>query len=579
MFAIIGILIVIGAVIGGYLMEHGHMAVLFQPAELVIIGGAALGTLLIGNPMHTITAIISGLMGVLKGSPYSKPFYLDNLKMLNEIFAYARKNGMTKLEADVDDPAKSQLFGRYPKLIANHHALHFICDTLRTAISGGVSHFELDQVMEADMELHHHEANEPVHALSAVADSLPGLGIVAAVLGVVITMGSIGGPPEEIGHKVGRGTRRDVSRHPALLRLPRAPRREHDEDERLRTRVLEIPESRRDGVRKRLRAHPRGRVRAAAGAWPRTAPPLKKWKRPAAAVAAAVASRCPTPKNQTIIIIKKKVAGAGHHGGAWKVAYADFVTAMMGLLHGHVADGHKRPGEEGRGRYFTNPRGDGQQLGSGMAGAGDSISVNRENMSKLKDQLQAAMKEVPDFQKLKDQVTMTVTGEGLRIELMETEKGMFFESGSPSPSSNGQEMLIQLARELGKLENNIMIEGHTDSKPINGRDGYSNWELSGDRANAARRLMQQSGLRVDQVKQVRGFADQHLMDEKAPDAASNRRVSIIVQYNTPKEDEKEDKPKKTEPKAPSPSKTHSRPRAAAVSSHPPRSSAAASSQH
>lgn len=203
MFAIIGILVVIGAVIGGYLMEHGELMVLMQPAELVIIGGAALGTLLIANPLSTIIAIIHGILGVLKGSPYNKKVYLDSLKMLNEIFGYARKNGMNKLEADVDDPAKSALFSKYPVLIKNHHALHFVCDSLRTAISGGVSHFELDQVMESDMEVHHHEANEPVHALQQVSDALPGLGIVAAVLGVVITMGSIGGPPAEIGHKVG----------------------------------------------------------------------------------------------------------------------------------------------------------------------------------------------------------------------------------------------------------------------------------------------------------------------------------------------------------------------------------------
>lgn len=203
MFALIGIVIVIGAIVGGYLMEHGLLAVLWQPAEVVIIGGAALGTLLIANPLSVIIALIKGLLGVIKGSPHSKKSYLEALKMLNEIFAYARKNGLNKLEADVDDPEKSALFSKYPALIKNHHALHFVCDTLRTAIAGGVSHFELDQVMEADMETHHHEANEPVHALSTVGDALPGLGIVAAVLGVVITMGSIGGPPAEIGHKVG----------------------------------------------------------------------------------------------------------------------------------------------------------------------------------------------------------------------------------------------------------------------------------------------------------------------------------------------------------------------------------------
>jgi chemotaxis protein MotB len=142
------------------------------------------------------------------------------------------------------------------------------------------------------------------------------------------------------------------------------------------------------------------------------------------------------------------------------------------------------------------------------------------------------MKEMPEA--MKDQVTMTVTGEGLRVELMETEKGMFFDSGSPDPSKNGQDVLARLAGQLGKMENSIMIEGHTDSRPIKGRDGYSNWELSGDRANAARRFMQNAGLRPDQVKQVRGFADQSLMTKDDPGAANNRRVSIIVQYGKPK---------------------------------------------
>jgi chemotaxis protein MotA len=202
MFAIIGCLVVIGAVLGGYLMEHGPLAVLVQPAELVIIGGAALGTLLIANPMSTVMAVIKGMLGVLKGSPHTKGTYLDTLKMLNELFMQARKLGMVKLEEDVEAPDKSPVFSKYPKFLANHHAVHFICDTIRMSISGGVPAFDLDQMMEMDMDVHHHEAGVPVSALSTVADALPGLGIVAAVLGVVITMGALGGPPEEIGHKV-----------------------------------------------------------------------------------------------------------------------------------------------------------------------------------------------------------------------------------------------------------------------------------------------------------------------------------------------------------------------------------------
>jgi len=202
MFAIIGIVVVFGAIVGGYLMEHGNLKVLVQPAELLIIGGAALGTIFIANPLATIIRIGKGVAGVFMPSAFSKAFYLEHLKMLNELFQYARKHGAAKLENDVEDPKKSPVFSKYPRFLKNHHALHFVCDTLRMYITGGVGSFELDQMMELDMEVHHHDANAPVAALSTVADSLPGLGIVAAVLGVVITMGALGGPPEEIGHKV-----------------------------------------------------------------------------------------------------------------------------------------------------------------------------------------------------------------------------------------------------------------------------------------------------------------------------------------------------------------------------------------
>jgi len=202
MFAIIGIVVVFGAIIGGYLMEHGNLMVLIQPAELLIIGGAAIGTTLIANPLGVVKKIAGGIMGVIKPSKYDKNFYTSTLKMLNELFTYARKNGMVKLESDVEEPHKSPVFNKYPNFINDHHAVDFICDSLRMSISGGIGHFELDQMMELDMEVHHKESSVPVSSLSTVADSLPGLGIVAAVLGVCITMGAIGGPPEEIGHKV-----------------------------------------------------------------------------------------------------------------------------------------------------------------------------------------------------------------------------------------------------------------------------------------------------------------------------------------------------------------------------------------
>ena len=202
MFAILGILIVFAAVIGGFLMEKGHIAVLLQPAELLIIAGAATGTLLVANPLRILKAIVAGVLGALKGSPFTKERYLNTLKMMYEFLNKVRKEGLLAAEMDVEKPEESAIFKNYPQFLGDHHALEFVCDTLRTAITGGVEPFDMDQMMELDMEVHHHEAVQPVDSLTTVADSLPGLGIVAAVLGVVITMGALGGPPEEIGKHV-----------------------------------------------------------------------------------------------------------------------------------------------------------------------------------------------------------------------------------------------------------------------------------------------------------------------------------------------------------------------------------------
>lgn len=202
MFAIIGILVVFGAVVAGYLMEHGNLKVLIQPAELVIIAGAAIGTLLVANPLHILKKIAGGFGVVLGGSKFTQKRYLESLKMMYDLLNRARKDGLVALEADIEDPNKSQIFSKYPTFLKDHHVRDFVCDTMRMAVSGGVEPFDIDQMMELDMEVHHHSASQPIAALSSMADSLPGLGIVAAVLGVVITMGALGGPPEEIGHKV-----------------------------------------------------------------------------------------------------------------------------------------------------------------------------------------------------------------------------------------------------------------------------------------------------------------------------------------------------------------------------------------
>ena len=202
MFSIIGIVVVFGCIAAGYLMEHGNMKVLIQPAELIIIGGAALGTVLIANPLHILKQIGAGLGATFGSSKFTRARYVESLKMMYELLNKARKEGLVALEADIEEPDKSPLFSKYKDFVKNHHLCDFVCDTMRMAVSGGVEVFDLDQMLDTDMEVHHHCSAQPVAALSTMADSLPGLGIVAAVLGVVITMGALGGPPEEIGHKV-----------------------------------------------------------------------------------------------------------------------------------------------------------------------------------------------------------------------------------------------------------------------------------------------------------------------------------------------------------------------------------------
>ena len=231
-----------------------------------------------------------------------------------------------------------------------------------------------------------------------------------------------------------------------------------------------------------------------------------------------------------IIIIKKKGGHGGHHGGAWKVAYADFVTAMMALFIVLWLMNASKQVQEAIGGYFKDPSGKSKMVGTDQQGSGDNFTLTKDNMTKLKEQLQKSVRKMNDFEKLRDQIEMTVTAEGLRIELLESAKGTFFESGSLQPNDKGKELLVLLAKELSSLPNKLSIEGHTDSKPYSGRADYGNWELSTDRANAARRLMQENGIREDQIAQVRGFADQRLRVAKNPLDPSNRRISLIVQY-------------------------------------------------
>lgn len=231
-----------------------------------------------------------------------------------------------------------------------------------------------------------------------------------------------------------------------------------------------------------------------------------------------------------IIIIRKKSGHAGHHGGAWKVAYADFVTAMMALFIVLWLMNASKQVQEAVGGYFKDPRGTAKVVGTNMNGAGDYVAVKKQDMQKLKEELLQAIHHIDPDNKLKDRIEITITQEGLRIELMESAKGTFFDVGSSKPTPALVELLQALAQELGKLPNKISIEGHTDSKPYTGGRLYDNWDLSSDRANEARRMMQGEGVRQDQISQVRGFADQRLRLPQSPEDPSNRRISLIVQY-------------------------------------------------
>lgn len=233
--------------------------------------------------------------------------------------------------------------------------------------------------------------------------------------------------------------------------------------------------------------------------------------------------------NQPIIIIKKKSRHAGHHGGAWKVAYADFVTAMMALFIVLWLLSSSEKVRKAVGGYFQDPTGSGKLTGTTMGGIGDSLTVSKQDMHELKSKLEHVLKQMPKFTEMKGQVQLEITPEGLRIELLETEKGMFFESGSATPTGNGRELLAKLASELAKIKNTLLIEGHTDAKPFAANASYTNWELSADRANAARRIIQEGGVSADQLMQVRGFADRRLRKPGSPNDASNRRVTLIVQ--------------------------------------------------
>lgn len=203
MFAIIGVVVLFGCIIGGYLMEEGNLHVLVQPAELVIIGGAALGAFIISATPRVFGLVLKGFTTVLASKSLSKATYLELLSLLYQLFSKIRKEGLVSIESDIENPEKSPIFKKFPGVLKNHHVLNFICDNLKVIITANVPPHELDNIMELEIDTHHHESMVPSHAIAKIADGLPALGIVAAVLGVVLTMGKISEPPAVLGHAIG----------------------------------------------------------------------------------------------------------------------------------------------------------------------------------------------------------------------------------------------------------------------------------------------------------------------------------------------------------------------------------------
>jgi chemotaxis protein MotB len=220
-----------------------------------------------------------------------------------------------------------------------------------------------------------------------------------------------------------------------------------------------------------------------------------------------------------------------HAGGAWKVAYADFVTALLALFIVLWLMNSTRPVKQAVSGYFKDPRGYTRKLGAGPGSAGEGLLIHQRNVAQVQAQIEQALRRVPEFQKMRSNIQFSVTGEGLRIDLLENELGLFFVTGKAEPTMEGTHLLAALAQEMAKLPNRLVLEGHTDARPFRNASplrGYGNWELSADRANVARRLLHQYGVRAEQVAEVRGFADQRLLIAKEPQDPRNRRISVVV---------------------------------------------------
>src|SRR5437764_651442 len=428
MFTIIGLVIVFAAVLGGFGMGGGPFHVLIQPAELVVIGGAAVGTLFASAPGKMRGRLFATIGKAFGNSSPSREDYLDILKLQYEIFSFMRKNGAVALDEHVGDVAKSSIFSKYPSFLKRHHAVEFFRDALKQIVNGTASPEELDVLLDSELDTHHEENAIPVALLQKTADSLPGLGIVAAVLGIVITMGHLDGGPEEIGHHVAAaliGTFLGILLCYGLLH-PIATNAE----------LQEVSSG------KYLRCIKEGVVASLKGAAP-------------------------------IVAIEF----------ARKAIFSD-----------------ERPSSD------------------------ETDAACRA----VKAAAARAAQENPEIAKLKDQVIVQVTDAGLVIEVVDKGRNLLFDLSSADLKPALVGLLRNIAGVLAQMPNRIHVGGHTDSRPFPPGSRMTNWELSFHRADAARRVLEASGLRPGQIERVIAYADSQPLVAENRLADENRRLSILA---------------------------------------------------
>ena len=481
MLILLGYLVVLGTVFGGYLMTGGSLGALYQPAELVIIAGAGIGSFIVGNNGKAIKGTLKALPLLFRRSKYTKAMYMDLLALLYRLMAKSRQMGMFSLERDIENPRESEIFASYPRILADSVMLDFIVDYLRLIISGHMNTFEIEALMDEEIETHESEAEVPANSLALVGDSLPAFGIVAAVMGVVHALGSADRPAAELGALIAHAM---VGTFLGIL------------------------------------------------------------------LAYGFISPLAT-------VLRQKSAETSKMMQCVKVTllYADIMTAMMAFFLVMWLISISSPKELIQiAEYFRTPLATAVTGGdrisnseSPIPGGGDDYTqsqgeVNKQpnieelkkrmeqsRLRKLRGDLDQLIESDPKLRALRPHLKIDLVQEGLRIQIIDSQNRPMFRTGSADVEPYMRDILRAIAPVLNGIPNRISLSGHTDDFPYaSGEKGYSNWELSADRANASRRELMVGGLDSGKVLRVVGMAATMRLSDRGPDDAVNRRISLLV---------------------------------------------------